>query len=138
MGIDHHGRCLCGSVRYRAQGPLRPVVACHCRQCRRTSGHHAAATAVGRDRLEVAGEVTWHISSPGVRRGFCRICGSNLFWDRESLDSISIFAGTLDSPDGLKLSAHIFVSDKGGYYDIADGLPQFAESAADRQNWPPE
>ena len=45
------GGCLCGAVRYEAQGPLRPVVACHCDMCRRTSGHFAAATAVRREAL---------------------------------------------------------------------------------------
>ena len=39
------GGCLCGAVRYRVAGPLRDVVACHCAQCRRSSGHFAAATA---------------------------------------------------------------------------------------------
>ncbi|MGO1081292.1 GFA family protein [Inquilinus sp. CA228] len=42
---DQTGGCLCGAVRYRVTGPLRPVVACHCSQCRRTSGHVAAFTA---------------------------------------------------------------------------------------------
>jgi hypothetical protein len=37
--------CLCGAVRYKVHGPLRDVVACHCSQCRRTSGHFAAFTA---------------------------------------------------------------------------------------------
>jgi hypothetical protein len=32
--------------------------------------------------------------------------------------------GAFDGPTGTKLSMHIFVADKGDYYDIADGLPQ--------------
>ena len=36
--------CLCGVVRYEVRGPLRPVIACHCTQCRRTSGPFVAAT----------------------------------------------------------------------------------------------
>jgi len=69
------GRCLCGAVRYRAHGPLRPVVACHCSQCRRASGHHVAATACARPALEIAGEVRWYRSSPDglslARHIFC-------------------------------------------------------------------
>ena len=49
----HRGRCLCGAVNYRVDGPLRPVVACHCGQCQRTSGHFVAATS-GRHRLSPA------------------------------------------------------------------------------------
>ena len=32
--------------------------------------------------------------------------------------------GALEGPTGLQLERHIFVAEKGDYYDIADGLPQ--------------
>jgi hypothetical protein len=120
------GGCLCGRVRYRVNGPLRDVVGCHCGQCRRASGHHVAATSAARDAVTIDGPVTWYESSPGVRRGFCGTCGSNLFWAGPDPARISIFAGTLDAPTGLRMAGHIFVADKGDYYDIADGLPQAA------------
>ena len=120
------GGCLCGAVRYRVAGPLRDIVACHCWRCRHASGHFAAATAALREDLTIEGEVAWYDSSPGVRRGFCPVCGSNLFWDAADEPRISIFAGTLDLPTGLRLRGHIFVSEKSDYYPIADGLPQAA------------
>ncbi len=120
------GSCLCGAVSYRVTGALRPVIACHCTQCRKTSGHHVAATSAPRDAMEITGAVTWYASSDSARRGFCPTCGSNLFWDGAG-SHLSIFAGTLDAPTGLRLTAHIFCADKGDYYEIADGLPQ-AES----------
>lgn len=122
----HSGGCLCGGVRYSVTGEMRDVVACHCSQCRRTSGHHFAATRVEREQLtiESAGTLTRYESSPGIYRGFCGRCGGILFWEREAGSTVSIMAGTLDSPTGLKLVAHIFVADKGDYYEIADGVPQ--------------
>ncbi|HGG64526.1 MAG TPA: GFA family protein, partial [Rhodobacteraceae bacterium] len=36
------GGCLCGAVTYVVNGPLRDVIACHCTQCRKSSGHHVA------------------------------------------------------------------------------------------------
>ncbi|MEE8145694.1 MAG: GFA family protein [Kiloniellales bacterium] len=119
------GGCLCGAVRYRVDGPLRSIIACHCGQCRRMSGHHTAATAAARGDLEIdsSGALAWYESSPGVRRGFCQTCGSSLFWDNETRDYVAIFAGSLDSPTGLKLVQHIHTADKGDYYEIADGLP---------------
>lgn len=117
------GGCLCGQVTYKVTGPLRPVIACHCVQCRKTSGHHVAATSVRRDQIEITGEVTWYRSSETARRGFCAICGSNLFWDGAG-ENLSIMAGTLDAPTGLAVKGHIFTADKGDYYDITDGLPQ--------------
>ncbi len=121
------GGCLCGAVRYRVSGPLRDVVACHCSQCRRMSGHHLAATSAARDDLRIDGAVAWYASSPGVRRGFCATCGSNLFWDDARAARISICAGTLDAPTGLKLRGHIFVADKGDYYELIDGVEQFEQ-----------
>lgn len=117
-----HGSCLCGAVSYAVRGPLRPVVSCHCRQCRKTSGHHVAATSALREDVDVHGEVTWFASSETARRGFCGTCGSNLFWDGPG-SNLSIFAGTLDEPTGLSVAGHIFCADKGDYYEIADDLP---------------
>ena len=117
------GRCACGRVTYSVAGALRPVVGCHCETCRRTSGHHVAATAAPRERVSVAGEVAWYRSSDTARRGFCPACGSQLFWDGPGRH-LSIFAGTLDRPTGLRLAGHVFCGEKGDYYAIADGLPQ--------------
>jgi len=117
------GGCLCGAVTYVVSGPLRPVIACHCRQCRKTSGHHVAATSAPRAGIEIKGTVTWYGSSADARRGFCGTCGSNLFWDGAG-DNMSIFAGTLDDSTGLRIEGHIFCADKGEYYDIPDGVAQ--------------
>jgi hypothetical protein len=117
------GSCLCGAVRYRVTGHMRPVIGCHCTQCRKTSGHHVAATSARRESIEVTGEVRWYRSSDIARRGFCPVCGSNLFWDGPGA-SLSIMAGTLDGPTGLRMAGHIWCRDKGDYYEIVDGLSQ--------------
>jgi hypothetical protein len=120
------GGCLCGAVRYEVQGTLRPIVMCHCTQCRRITGHHMAATAArhGDFRLLSQAGLGWYDSSPGARRGFCRQCGSTLFWQGAGRDYISIAAGTLDDSSGLRTACHIFTADKGGYYEIAGSAPQ--------------
>jgi len=119
---EHKGSCLCGAVTYQVAGPLRPVIACHCQQCRKTSGHHVAATSAPRAAIKIDGDVTWFKSSDTARRGFCAICGSNLFWDGQGAN-LSIFAGTLDGASGLSIAGHIYCDDKGDYYDIPDGTP---------------
>ncbi|MEO1275292.1 MAG: GFA family protein [Pseudomonadota bacterium] len=118
------GSCLCGAVRYAVTGPLRPVIACHCRQCRKTSGHFVAATSAAHGDIAIEGEVRWYDSSPDARRGFCPVCGSSLFWDETGGGRMSIHAGTLDGETGLELAGHIFTGAKGDYYRIADGTPQ--------------
>ena len=66
----------------------------------------------------------WYDSSAEARRGFCQFCGSNLFWAPKDGSRLSIMAGTLDKPTGLAFAMHIFVSDAGDYYRIADSAPQ--------------
>ena len=84
------------------------------------------AGSTSRDKVEIQGEdrLTWFESSPGYLRGFCTTCGSHLFWCEASGAQISVNAGALDGPTGLTMNYHIFVADKGDYYEVADGLPQ--------------
>lgn len=123
------GGCLCGAVRYEVHGPLRQVVACHCSQCRRMTGHFLAATAAVRSHLKLtaAQGLKWYHSSDSARRGFCAECGSTLFWEADGRDYVSIAAGTLDEAAGLAIVWHIHVLDKGDYYEIEPGVPQSAD-----------
>jgi hypothetical protein len=124
----HHGGCLCGAVRYTINGPMRNVIACHCSQCRRTSGHYAAMSSAPSASIAVASDETlcWYRSSATAERGFCRVCGSNLFWRELGSDTTSITAGSLDTPTGLAIDQHIFVADKSDYYELRDGIAQSA------------
>lgn len=124
------GGCLCGAVRYEISGPLRPVVYCHCGQCHQWSGNFVAATACASDDLVMLAEdgLRWYASSSFADRGFCRECGSSLFWRGKSRDHISIMAGSIDTPSGLEAAAHIFVTGKSEFLTIADELPQYDHS----------
>jgi hypothetical protein len=116
------GSCLCGAVTYQVSGPMRSVVACHCTQCRKTSGHYVAATQVRKESLQIEGEVnlSWYQSSATAKRAFCKTCGSQLFWTELSSDDISIMAGTLDGATGLKMDRQIFGDTKGDYYALPE------------------
>jgi hypothetical protein len=121
----HSGGCLCGGVQYRVRGELRGILACHCSQCRRTSGHYAAMTSAPSANIELmaSASLVWYVSSDTAERGFCGTCGGNLFWKQRGRDSISIAAGTLDPPTGLAVQEHIFVADKSDYYTIDGDVP---------------
>lgn len=122
----HEGSCLCGAVRVEVAGELAAPDACHCRQCRKQSGHFWASTDLPREQVTVQGSenLTWYQASEKVRRGFCATCGSFLFWDPIGRPKIAIAMGAFDKPTGTRLEKHIFTADKGDYYDLADGLPQ--------------
>ena len=122
----HKGSCLCGAVSFEVAGELPPPDACHCTMCRKTSGHYYTGTDVPKDALTVTGSenVTWYQSSKKVRRGFCSTCGSSLFFDPPHHDWMGVSMGAFEKSTDTKLAIHIFVADKGDYYEIADGLPQ--------------
>ncbi len=124
------GRCECGSVAFTVDSPRETVSVCHCSQCRRTSGHLWASTHAAHADLhfETDDGLTWYASSEVAKRGFCRHCGSNLFYRLNDEDGIAIAAGCLDGPTGMRLARHIFVADKGDYYTIDDDLPRFERS----------
>ena len=121
------GSCECGAVMFELSDTLRQVVACHCTQCRKTSGHYWAATSVPTQNLQLvtARDLKWYRSSNTARRGFCTGCGSSLFYELDGEQRISVAAGTLDGATGLSTSKHIFVKDRGDYYHIACQAPQF-------------
>ena len=133
----HEGGCLCGQVRYRVTGPLADVIACHCRMCRRTSGHHVAATAAPRQRFELteSAGLAWYQSSENSRRGFCRICGSSLFFDHGPDQPMGIAAGSLDGDPALSLVAQIYVDEAGRYYTIREDGEAFDGASWRRGGW---
>jgi len=115
------GSCLCGSVSYTVSGPLRPICACHCKQCRKTSGHYVAATQCLQHDINIKEDaLTWYQSSTEAERAFCGVCGSNLFWRRFNNRFISIFAGSLDSATDLRIESQIHTESKGDYYNLPD------------------
>jgi hypothetical protein len=118
---SHPASCLCGETRFTVHGPLRNVVACHCTQCRKQTGHYLAATSAALADLRFAQDlhVRWFQSSTSARRAFCSRCGSTLFWQSNARpDRISIAAGLFDGATGLVTEGHIFCADKGDYYAI--------------------
>lgn len=124
---SHSGSRLCGAVHFAIRGPLAPVVGCHCRMCRRQTGHFLASTNVAEADLTVTGadHVRGYASSEAARRGFCDTCGSVLFWKRPGAAHVSIAMGSIDLPTGTGWGEHIFLADKGDYYEITDDVPTF-------------
>ena len=117
------GSCLCGAIRIEVQGAFEhPPEACHCSQCRKHSGHFLAAVNVRKSALTVHGEeqVAWFQSSEQVQRGFCKTCGSTLFWQPLMADYewTAVAMGLFDDPVTDAIAKHTFVGDKGHYYKI--------------------
>lgn len=126
-----HGTCLCGGVRFVLDGPAQFINHCHCSMCRKVHGAafgsflHADGAVF---RWE-AGEslVQSYESSAGNFRCFCRVCGSNVPVLEDEGTHVIIPAGALDDDPRVRSVVHIHTASKAPWFEIADGLPQFAE-----------
>lgn len=118
--------CLCGDVAFSLPGPAGEVTACHCSQCRKLSGYFAASfdadpASVTFHRKQTLAE---YETAGGGARGFCRRCGSSLYF-RAANGDFSVEAGAVNGPTGGRLTSHIHTESCGSYYhidgDLTDG-----------------
>ena len=122
-----HGSCLCGAIGLTIDAPLKDPIACHCKQCRQQSGHYFSAVPAPKSALHVTGDTNlkWFRASDIASRGFCKVCGSTLFWRPDDGPTIMVASAALDTPTGLRLSGHYWCDHKGDYYAIPDALPRY-------------
>ncbi len=129
--ITTQGSCLCSKVVFTIRGELRNIVNCHCSKCRKFHGNFGAYTSVHLQQLAIdeTDALCWYESpqdeTKNVRRGFCRCCGSSLFWHPQNRSTIAVAAGALDNPVGIETIGHIWCSQMADYYQITDTLSRF-------------
>lgn len=94
------GGCQCGAIRYRATEMLDNAHLCHCRMCQKAVGNaFAALVAAPREALTwTRGTPARFRSSAHVDRGFCRDCGTPLFYEDLQATRINLTIGSLDQP----------------------------------------
>jgi hypothetical protein len=98
------GGCQCGAVRYALYSMPREPSICHCRMCQKAFGNYFAALAGVPLKFFAwtRGEPGVFKSSELVERGFCRDCGTPLFFRYVPTDRISVSIGSLDEPQRVK------------------------------------
>ncbi len=125
------GSCFCGAVSYTIKGRLRDARSCHCSNCRKAFSAQASAYALvdpedfswnsGKDLL------TTYESNNGAGLQFCRLCGSTLCGTHKG-EIHGVTLGCTEGNPEIKLSMHIFVSDKAPWETLPnDGVPQYEE-----------
>ncbi|WP_291695638.1 GFA family protein [Bradyrhizobium sp.] len=122
------GGCLCGAVRFKAEGEPNSVRICHCRTCQKAMGSPFFARARFEQRaLTIEGETARYPSSELVDRVFCPRCGTRLFSWRRNGTLAGVALATFDDRNALAPTEHIWVSEKVDWLRLDDGLPQYAE-----------
>jgi hypothetical protein len=124
--------CLCQGIAFEIDGVVKDPLFCHCTMCRKS--HGSAFRARGRVRTAdlrwTRGEalMRFYESSPGEHRGFCSVCGSNIFTKFDVRpNELGLALGILDDDPGLRAICHVFVGSKAPWFDITDTLPQYDE-----------
>jgi hypothetical protein len=123
------GGCLCGEIKYRAEGEPIDVASCHCINCRKMSGAAFATFVVFKPEQFkwLQGELHTYAATPDLVRGFCPTCGGQISSWRESEREkwIIVWAGSLDQAELLQPLHHIFAKDELPWLHLDDGLKRY-------------
>lgn len=113
--------------------------ACHCAMCRRWSGGAPFFSVGCRDVvLPSTAALGRYRSSSWAERGFCRECGSTLFYWLRPTDTYAVSIGCFDDVDDLELSREIFIDRKPKSYALAGDHERWTEAETFERLTPPD
>jgi hypothetical protein len=125
------GGCLCGALRYEADGEPRMAGHCYCADCRKASGSgFIAFMGYPAAALRITG-ATRQFRSPSARgtesvRNVCAVCNSLVFGgDYGRDDAHTIYAGSLDDPSLFHPEIAIFTRGRPEWAIVPPGLAVF-------------
>lgn len=115
------GSCLCGAVKISTTSINHHVAACHCSMCRKWSGGALLGVECSGD-ISFEGEenIGVYQSSEWAERGFCKKCGSHLFYRLKENNHYYVPVGIFDSEEGLVFDLQVFIEEKPEYYSFAN------------------
>jgi hypothetical protein len=123
------GQCLCGAVRFTTESCAAEYHACHCAMCRRWSGGAPFfATHAEGVRFEGDENLGRYASSEWAERGFCKQCGSTLFYFLKPAQSYMVSIGAFDDPGAFRLAREIFIDKKPSSYALSGDHPRWTEA----------
>ncbi|WP_224797771.1 GFA family protein [Idiomarina abyssalis] len=136
----YHGSCLCGSVSVSANIKSKSVGACHCGMCQKWGGGPFFAVECG-DQASFEGDENIAVfdSSEWAERGFCKRCGTHLFYRLKGEDYYAIPFALFEGHDDWEFSEQIFIEQKPTFYSFSEqtknltGEEVFAQYAASEE-----
>ena len=115
------GSCLCGAVSLSTTSMNHQVGACHCSMCRKWGGGALLAVECGSDvSFEGEENIEVYQSSAWAERGFCKKCGSHLFYRLKQNHEYYIPVGIFEESEGLVFDNQVFIDEKPEYYSFAN------------------
>lgn len=137
-GIIKNGSCLCGNVKIAIELEKEAFDVCHCGMCRKWGGG-PAFTVEGGQNISIAGEesISRFSSSEWAERGFCKSCGSHLFYRLKDLNYYNFSLGLFGDIENFKFHMQIFVDSKPSCYDFANITEMMTEAEVIAKFAPP-
>jgi len=118
---ERRGKCLCGAVRVVGMPKGDGVAACHCTMCRNWGGGPMLVADCGEDfHLEDEASVNVYESSGWAERGFCRHCGTHLFYRLKQGGRYFVPVGLFGDDEPWVLEHQIFIDEKPAFYAFAN------------------
>ncbi|ABV35664.1 glutathione-dependent formaldehyde-activating, GFA [Shewanella sediminis HAW-EB3] len=118
---ERKGQCLCGAVKFVAKNSENSVAACHCGMCRTWGGGPLMAVSCGSDvSFEGKENISVYSSSDWAERGFCKNCGSHLFYRLKQISEYQLSAGLFDSQSSFKFDLQVYIDKKPSFYSFAN------------------
>ena len=119
--VEKKGRCLCGKVTITAHALNPEVHACHCNMCQLWNGGPTLSVHCGREvTIENQDNLTVYQSCDWAELGFCKTCGSHLFYRSLDNGEYIMQTGTFDPDHSFQFSSQIFIDEKPDYYSFAN------------------
>ena len=115
-----NGKCLCGAVQLSITNMTDQIGVCHCNTCRNWGGGPFFSIEAG-DQVEIRGKESLAIynSSNWAERGFCKNCGTHLFYRIKQNQHYHVLAGLMGDGEGAHLEHQLFIDQKPGFYSFA-------------------
>lgn len=115
------GQCLCGAVKITADTISPEIGACHCSMCRKWAGGPLLAVDCGNEvSFEGEENIGIYDSSEWAQRGFCKQCGTHLFYLLKEPKQYIMPVGFFDNLDSIVFDHQIFIDEKPDYYSFSN------------------
>ncbi len=127
--VEGNGKCLCGNIHVKVVEMKTQVGTCHCKMCRRWGGGPLMTVDCGTDvTFEGEENISVYDSSEWAERGFCKICGSHLFYKLKQSGLFVMPVGLFDGEERFVFDHQIFIDKKPAFYSFANVTNNMTEA----------
>ena len=127
--IEGKGSCLCGAVQFVANRAQTSMGICHCGMCRKWGGGPYMSVRCETDVMYEGQEnISDYSSSEWANRGFCKICGSHLYFRLKQNGHYFVPAGLFDDQEHFSLDRQVYIDNKPDFYSFSNDTQNITEA----------